>query len=77
MKITLHKVLHRQLQIMSEQGKENGTSLFNQILFLDGAPTSICHFFLYMSLFPSVRRSVAHHISGTVHHLIKIFGTQM
>ena len=32
---------------------------------------------LYMSLFPSVRPSVrpsvAHHILGTVHHLIKIF----
>ena len=30
-------------------------------LFLGGAPTSICYFF---------RPSVAHHISGTVHHLI-------
>ena len=36
---------------------------------------------LYMSLFPSVCPSVcplvAHHISGTVHHLIVIFGTHM
>ena len=40
--------------------------------FLGAAPTSICHFFL-----PSIRPSVAHHISGTVHHLIIIFGTHM
>ena len=31
---------------------------------------------LHISLF-SVRLSVAHHISGTVHHLIVIFGTQI
>ena len=33
--------------------------------------------FLYMSNFPSVRSSVAHHISGTVHDLMMIFGTYM
>ena len=30
---------------------------------------------LYMSLFLSVHPSVAHHISGTVHHVIIIFCT--
>ena len=39
-------------------------------LFLGGAPTSICNFF-----HPSVRESVVQYISGTVHHLIKIFDT--
>ena len=39
--------------------------------FLGGAPTSIYHFFRL----PSVCPSVAHHISGTVHHVIIIFGT--
>ena len=32
---------------------------------------------LYMSLFPSVRPSIVHHISGTVHHLIIIFGAHV
>ena len=32
---------------------------------------------LYMSLFLSVHPSVVHHISGTIHHLIIIFGTHM
>ena len=33
---------------------------------------------LYISLFPSISpSSVTHHISGTVHHLIIIFGTHM
>ena len=41
------------------------------VFFLGGAPTSVCHFF-----HPSVRPSVARHISGTVHHLIIIFGTR-
>ena len=45
---------------------------FSHQLFLGGAPTSICHFF-----HPSVHPSVAHHISGTVHHLIIIFGTHV
>ena len=40
--------------------------------FLGGAPTSMCHFFR-----PSICPSVAQHISGTVHHLIIIFGTLM
>ena len=42
------------------------------VSFLGGAPTSICHFF-HLSVCPSL--SVAHHISGTIHHLIIIFGT--
>ena len=45
-------------------------------LFLGGAPTSICHFFpqsVHLSACPSVVR----HISGTIHHLIIIFGTHM
>ena len=41
-------------------------------LFLGESTTSICHFFRR-----SVRQSVAHHISGTVHHLIITFGTHM
>ena len=40
--------------------------------FLGGACTSICHFFR-----PSISLSVAHHISGTVRHLIIIYGTLM
>ena len=39
-------------------------------LFSGGAPISICHFFR-----PSICLSVAHHISGTVLHMIMIFGT--
>ena len=42
------------------------------VLFLGGAPTSLCHFF-----YPSARLSVMQHISGTVHHLIIIFGTHV
>ena len=34
-------------------------------MFLGGAPTSVTF---------SVRPSVAHHISGTIHHVIIIFG---
>ena len=41
-------------------------------LFLGGAPISLCHFFR-----PSVCPSVAHQISGSVHHLIINFGTHM
>ena len=43
---------------------------------LRGAPTSICHFFCpsaHPSVCPSVCLSAAHHISGTVHHMIIIF----
>ena len=40
--------------------------------FLGGGPTSMCHFF-WSSIYPSV----AHHISGTAHHLIILFGTHM
>ena len=40
--------------------------------FLSGTPTSICHFFC-----PSVCQSIAHHISGTIHHLIISFGTRI
>ena len=36
MKINLLKVLH--IQIMSERGKENRTSLFSPILFFDSKP---------------------------------------
>ena len=36
--------------------------------FLGEAPAAICHFFS-----PSVCLSVAHHISGTVHHLVIFF----
>ena len=50
----------------------------NQVLltllavFLGGAPTSLCHFFRL-----SVRPSVLYNFSGTVHHLIIIFGTHV
>ena len=43
-----------------------------QSFFLGGASTSICHFFC-----SSICPSVVHHISGTVHHLIIIFGTHV
>ena len=55
-------------------------------MLLGGAPTSICHFFgwdtpLYMLLFLSVGLSIClslvHHISGTIHHVITIFGTHL
>ena len=49
---------------------------FYHFLFLGGAPTSICHFFC-LSICPSVCPSITHHISGTVHHLIMIFGTHV
>ena len=49
--------------------KESCT-LFEILIFLGGAPTS-------MSLFPSIRPSVAYHISGTIHHLIIILGTHV
>ena len=39
-------------------------------IFLRGAPI-----YIYVTL--SVRLSVAHHISGTVHHVIIIFGTRV
>ena len=38
-------------------------------LFLGWAPMSMCHFF-----HPSICPSIAHHISGTIHHEIIIFG---
>ena len=40
--------------------------------FLGRPPTSMCHFFC-----PSIHPSVAHHFSGTVHHLIIIYGTHV
>ena len=51
---------------------ENDSTILNMcfVRFLGGAPTSIYHFFR-----PSIRPSVAHHISGTILHLIIIFGT--
>ena len=59
------------------------TSL-NALDILRGAPTSICHFFcpcvrLSVRPFvcPSVRLFVTHHILGTVHHMIFIFGTHV
>ena len=45
---------------------------FVMLLFLGEAPTSICHFFHL-----SVRPFVAHHIPGTVHHVVIIFGTRV
>ena len=51
-------------------------SLLDIAGFLGGAPTSMCHFFR-PSICPSVCPSVVQHISGTVHHLIIIFGTLM
>ena len=36
-------------------------------IFLGGAPTSICLF--------SICSFITHHISGTIHHLIIVFGT--
>ena len=45
-------------------------------IFLVGAPTSICHFFhpsIYLFVNLSVCPSVAHHISGTVNHVINVF----
>ena len=50
------------------------------MLFLDEAPTSICHFFhpsVRQTVRPSVHPSVAYYISGTVHHLIIIFSTHV
>ena len=41
-------------------------------LFLGGAPTSICYFF-HLSV--CLRPSVMHGISGTLQHMIMIFGT--
>ena len=46
------------------------------LLFLGGAPTSICHFFC-PSVNPSIRWSVGHYISGTVHHVIIFFVTHV
>ena len=40
--------------------------------FLGEAPTSMCHFF-----YLSVSLSVTHHISGTINHLIIIFGASV
>ena len=48
---------------------------FYHFLFLSGAPTSICHFFC-LSVYP-VCPSITYHISGTVRHLIMIFGTHV
>ena len=66
------------------------TEVFNQEvvpkMLLGGAPTSICHFFwwgthLYMLLFLSVGLyiclSLVYHISGTIHHVVIIFGTHL
>ena len=47
----------------------------NQIL-LGGAPACICHLFR-PPVRPSVCPFVAHHISGTVHHLLIVFGTRV
>ena len=55
---------------------DNYIAAFSWMIFLGGAPTSICHFFC-LSVHPSVHPSVAHHISGTVDHLTIIFGTHM
>ena len=41
-----------------------------------GVPTSIYHFSC-LSDCPSVCPSITHHVSGTVHHLIVIFGTHV
>ena len=50
------------------------TSFISQMRkwFFGGAPTSVCNFFC-----PSVCPSVVYHISGTMHHLIIIFGRYM
>ena len=45
--------------------------------FLVGTPTSICHFLISPFVCLSVHFSVVLHISGTVHHLIIIFGTRV
>ena len=44
--------------------------------FLGGAPTSICHFFCW-PIHLSVCPPIDDHISGTVHHVIIIFGTRV
>ena len=46
------------------------------IIFLVEAPTSIYHFFL-SSVHLFIGLTLAHHISGTVHHLIIILFTQV
>ena len=46
------------------------------VFFLGGAPLNVISS-VNQSVYLSVRPSVAHHISGTIRHLIIIFGTQM
>ena len=53
-------------------GSASYSTFFPFFTFLGGTPTSMCNFFR-----PSDRPSVAHHISGTVLHLIIIFGTHV
>ena len=61
-----------------EPAEKMHSKVGNQVLltllavFLGGAPTSMCHFFRL-----SVRPSVLYNFSGTVHHLIIIFGTHV
>ena len=43
-------------------------TIYARIHFLGVTPTSMCHFF---------HPSVVHHFSGTIHHLIIIFGTRV
>ena len=50
--------------------------IYHFLDFLGGAPTSTCHFFC-LSVHRFVCPSVMQHISGTLHHLIIIFGTLM
>ena len=45
------------------------------VIFYVGHPTPYVTFSVRPYICPSIHPSVMHHISGTVHHLILIFGT--
>ena len=68
--VTKLTYLDKSLQKLFSSQKNYGFRQKILFTFLGGAPISICHFF-----HPSIRLSVAHQISGTIYHLIVIFGT--
>ena len=74
--VTKLTYLDKSLQKLFSSQKNYGFLRKILFTFLGGAPTSICHFFR-LSVRPSVCLSVAHQISGTIYHLIVIFGTHI